>query len=68
LFHEHDGSELDNLEVWNVKKLFRDSYLDEIVYSIIFGIENIRPNKEICYGKAKNSWQNLGFSRELIIS
>jgi hypothetical protein len=34
----------NNLNKWKIKKLFRDGYPDEIIYSIILGKYNIKPN------------------------
>jgi hypothetical protein len=40
---------LQNIDNWNIKSLYRDGIPEEIIYAIIFGLENIRPNTEIYY-------------------
>jgi len=36
-----------NIESWNVRCWYRNGLADEIVYAIIFGFENVRPNIEL---------------------
>ena len=36
---------MKNLNVWKVKKMFRNGYTDEIIYSLILGKHNIKPNR-----------------------
>ena len=38
---------LNNLVKWDVKSFFNNGYPDEIIYSIIFGFENIKVSEEL---------------------
>jgi hypothetical protein len=40
----------EHIDEWKIKKQFRDGVPDEIVYGIIFGIEDIRPDEYILNG------------------
>ena len=37
----------DNLSNWNVLSIFRDGYPDEIIYSIILGLNNLKNDNYI---------------------
>ena len=38
---------LNNLENWNIKSFYLNAYPDEIIYSIILGLNQIRINQKI---------------------
>lgn len=47
MIRKNIGIIFHNIEKWGCKPFFNDGYPDEIVYSIICGIENIRPHQEL---------------------
>jgi hypothetical protein len=47
MIHKNIGAIFNNIEKWGCKPFFNDGYPDEIVYSIICGAENIKPNEEL---------------------
>ncbi len=44
---KHIDTIFNNLKKWDVKSFFREGYPDEIIYSILFGLEGIKVSESL---------------------